>query len=373
MKGTIRNRGTERMPNYQVLWWIKDPATGKRAQRTKMGFKTKKAAQAHLSKQLVDVDEHRFVDRSKKTFREYADGWIEARSRRVRTQTAAGYASALKHATDAFGAKPLQQVDRVDVERIVRALVAAGRTRRTVSFVLFVVRSVLEEALHEGLISRNPAVRVEATGAPSRTRDSMAPAELALMYRHLTDDRLHALWLLTLAGMRRSEVMGLRWSHVDLAACTLTVAESRVDVTGGTESNDPKTRRGLRTISVPDDMLTALRKLREVQAAEFGFEQVRSGFLAIDEGGEPYRAERWSNAWLRHCREAGVRPCTLHAARHTSVTTMRRAGVPDHVIAQWHGHDEVVMRRTYTHVQQDELASAGRALSAALQGRDVAR
>ena len=53
--------------------------------------------------------------------------------------------------------------------------------------------------------------------------------------------------------------------------------------------------------------------------------------------------------WRQHCEAAGVRPVTLHGARHTSVTAMRKAGVPDDVVAAWHGHDKVVMRRTYSH------------------------
>jgi integrase len=75
------------------------------------------------------------------------------------------------------------------------------------------------------------------------------------------------------------------------------------------------------------------------------------------------RSERWSDRWRGHCGEAGVRALTLHAARRTSVTLMRAAGVPDHVVAAWHGHDDVVMRRTYSHPDVAGLAAAGATLS----------
>lgn len=65
-------------------------------------------------------------------------------------------------------------------------------------------------------------------------------------------------------------------------------------------------------------------------------------------------------------KAAGVAEFTLHEARHTSVTAMRDAGVPDHVIAQWHGHSEAIMKDTYSHALDAGLAKAGAALAKAL-------
>jgi integrase len=68
------------------------------------------------------------------------------------------------------------------------------------------------------------------------------------------------------------------------------------------------------------------------------------------------------------CKAAGVRPVTLHAARHSSVTAMRDAGVPDHVLAAWHGHDAYIMRKVYSHAQAEGLAAAGLAMEQLLTG-----
>jgi hypothetical protein len=81
------------------------------------------------------------------------------------------------------------------------------------------------------------------------------------------------------------------------------------------------------------------------------------------------RPERWSDEWRQLCRAAGVSPVTLHTARHSSVTAMRAAGVADDVVAKWHGHDETIMRRTYTHPDTDALAAAGQALADVLGGK----
>jgi len=68
------------------------------------------------------------------------------------------------------------------------------------------------------------------------------------------------------------------------------------------------------------------------------------------------------------CRAPVSDPVTLHAARRSSVTAMRDAGVPDHDVAACHGHDEVVMRRSHSHAGQDGLAAAGQTLADVLGG-----
>jgi integrase len=343
----------------------KDPKTGKRRQIKLGGFATKTEAESALAALVDQAAKGILPARKKETFKTFAEQWIETRSRKVRADTATGYKSALNHAYAAFGSTPLGEVTRRDVERMTHKLTDAGRSQRHLSFVLFVVRSVFEDALHDGLIARNPAARVDAVGRPPKGREALSSADMVRLRAHVAFDRLYACWLLTLYGLRRSEVMGVKWSDVDLTAGTLAITVGVVADSSGRRSDptDTKTRRGTRTLPLPADVLTALRKLRESQAAEFGFEHVRTGYLAVDELGEPYRPERWSDLWTKLCSAAGVQPVTLHGARHSSVTAMRKAGVPDHMVAAWHGHDEVVMRRTYSHADADGLAAAGAALA----------
>lgn len=162
--------------------------------------------------------------------------------------------------------------------------------------------------------------------------------------------------------------MGLRWTDCDLESNLLTIVGGRVLVDGHrTVVGQPKTERGRRVLPMPADLVRALRELRNKQTERFGGEQADAGFLVIDELGAPMRPDRWSDLWRKHCRAAEVPEVTLHAARHSSVTAMRDLGVPDHIVAAWHGHDEYVMRRTYTHAQAEHLSAAAAALSGALQ------
>jgi integrase len=345
---------------------------GRRKQKTTT-WPTLRAAREYVNATKADLARGTYLEPDRQTFASHATAWLERKGRDVRPVTVAGYATVLTHALAAFGTKPLASVTRADIEAVVAKLDAAGRSRRTASLTLFVIRSVLAEALDDGLVVRNVAANVKPSGVKARPRDFLEGAELAKLRVHLASDRLFACWLLTLYGLRRSEVLGLKWTDIDLDNGTLTIARGRVSVDGqrADVTTPPKTARGGRTLPLPPDLLVPLRQLRQAQMEAYGFAQARDGYLAVDEVGEPIRPERWSDLWRRAVRDAGIEPgdreLSLHVARHSSVAALRRAGLPDRVVAEWHGHSEATMINIYgRHVQPNELADAGAALSAAL-------
>lgn len=311
---------------------------------------------------------------SKMPFRDYAEEWLRrvAASPRVRPNTLVSYTTHVNLANAAFGDKALGKITRADIEQLVADYAAKGRSVTSSAYTLRQLRAIFRDAQEDGLITRNPAAKVEAQGRPKVDRDALTPAELRKVREVLrtgketADD--WALWQLTLAGLRRGEVMGLRWNDIDLKAGTVSVRRSRVKTLRGEQIGKPKTRRGERTLYVGEmpELVEALKALRERQLATYGGEQVRTGYLALNDFGEPLGVTRWTKRWYDALEAAGVRRLPLHAARHTAVTMLRNAGVPDYVVAAWAGHDETVMRGVYTHVQEKELRAAGTALASVI-------
>ena len=117
--------------------------------------------------------------------------------------------------------------------------------------------------------------------------------------------------------------------------------------------------------AVMRNVLRSLELMPLVSLEVFGLAQAKDGYVVVNEAGRPMRPESWSRRWRTLCRNTeGVGDGhVLHAARHSTVTFMRNAGVPDHVVAAWHGHDEVIMRRTYSHTHVEQLKSASSALT----------
>ena len=146
-----------------------------------------------------------------------------------------------RHAVRAFGGKRLGDVTRVDVERLAASLDAKGRSARTCSLTLFVVRSILGAALDDGLVVRNVASKVAASGRAARTVRRCPPTIWPRCGR--TSPRPTCIRCGCSAGrLRRSEVLGLRWSDVDMAAGTLTIARGMVPNASGGPADLP-TRR----------------------------------------------------------------------------------------------------------------------------------
>jgi integrase len=133
-------------------------------------------------------------------------------------------------------------------------------------------------------------------------------------------DRLHAVWRLSMYGLRRGEVMGLRWSDIDLDAKTLTVTHARLCINNVIRIEAPKSDNGIRTLPMDDELVAALEDLRRRQAEErlqagrgdaadlerLGWYVRGDAYLAVDTSGYPVHPEWYSAAFQRMAWQAGL-------------------------------------------------------------------
>lgn len=355
---------------YRVVVDAGHHPDGRRRQATRT-VDTLREAKAFIAATRADVERGTFVASDGTTVAEACESFLASKAVKVRAVTLGTYRSSLRHVIDAYGDKRLQSLTRQDVERLRDEMLAEGKSGRTVGLVLLLLRGVLAEALADGRLVRNVAARVAGPSQDPKRRESLTGDEVAKISAAAEGHRLYGCWLLTLFGLRRSEVMGLRWSDIAEDG-TLTVERGRVLVDGHrTEVGRTKTLNGVRTLTLPPHIrkaLATMRTRRDEEMLALGRKVSEEDYIATDETGRPLRPERYSDEWRELCKAAGVRPVVLHAARHSSVSLLRAAGVPGHVIAAWHGHDEVVMRRTYSHVFAEDMAAAGEVLGDVIGG-----
>jgi integrase len=143
-----------------------------------------------------------------------------------------------------------------------------GLSSRTVRLTLGRLSAALEVAVLEGKLARNVARLVKPPEYTPRERETWSRAEVRKFLAKASPDRLYAAWRLTLYGLRRGEVLGLRWSDIDLRARTLTVSQSRVLVEYRVRIEEPKSRNGKRTLPLDIELMTALTALRKRQLDE---------------------------------------------------------------------------------------------------------
>ena len=371
---------------YRLVVDIGTDDQGRRKQITRT-FDKLKQARAELSRIRHETGLGTYVKPSRETVDAYLDSYLKGATRGRRASTTRNYQDALRPVRERLGDRPLQSLTKADIEDLVDWMLTSGRRRggkpgtglsaRSVRLTLGRLTAALEMAILEGKLVRNVAKLVKPPDYTPRERDTWSKTEVRKFIAVTSRDRLHAAWRLSLYGLRRGEVLGLRWSDIDLTAKTLTVSQSRVLVEYKVRLEEPKSRNGHRTLPLDDVLVEALTALRKrqladsaaagatYQAAMASIDWYQGGeYLITDELGMPVHPEWYSDEFGRLLKRAGLRRITLHDSRHTTLTLMEHAGVPISIVSKWAGHyDAAFTQRTYVHASDPDLEQGRRALA----------
>lgn len=252
---------------------------------------------------------------------------------------------------------------------------SAGLGPTTVRNVHVIVKAALRQAVRWQRIARNPAEFVDPP-SPARKRQVKAwPAEVLAEFldrAQADDDRHAALWtFVATTGMRRGEVLGLRWSDLDLEDGSATIVQTIVAVAHAPVVSEPKTDAGHRRVALDAHTVDVLRRHRTTQLEErlrlgAGFTDHGLVFCAVD--GAPLHPERVSREFDRRVERWGLPRIPLHGLRHTWATLAMRAGVPARVVQERLGHSHVsVTLGIYSHVQPGQDAEAAELVAGMLR------
>ena len=224
MRGSTRKRGS----TWTAYWdGPADPETRERKQRSKGGFRTQKAAQAHLATVIVQTNEGGYVEPSKQPLARFVmDEWLPGVRATVRPNTWHAPTSACCVSTSLrrdVGALPLRSLTGGHLNALYAEMERDGLSVNTRRLLHSTLHRALRDAVRWGKLSRNPAASADPPSA-SRTRvESWSPQELRRFLEHVRGDRLYALWrLAATTGMRRGELLGISHQTLDLDSARLT-------------------------------------------------------------------------------------------------------------------------------------------------------
>lgn len=338
----------------------------KRKQTRRRGFKTRKAAQAELTRVLGTLDQQSYVAPQNLTLREFLEvTWLPAIEHTVKPLTFQGYRRALKRHVIGrpIGAMKLQQVDGPALNAHY-ALLLAGTDEyqplgaKSVRNIATILHRAFKDAMRWQAVARNP---VDASDPP-RPADhpEMTTWTFAQLDQFLETAREHrhsALWwVLGTTGMRRGEALGLRWSDIDLDAGEIKVQRALVTGDGGKLWSSPKTKAGRRTVSIDDDTVAVLRTHKARQNQEklaLGAGYQDDDLVTAQPDGQTISPARATEQFGRLLRRAGLPHIRLHDLRHTYATLALEAGVNPKVVQENLGHSHVsVTLGIYSHVKK---------------------
>jgi len=351
---------------------------GRRARKHFFGA-TAEAVREQLDRAKQDRRQGLPVANDRQTIGGFIAHWLEHTIKpSVRPRTYQSYELLARlHIVPDLGKLPLVKLTPEHVEGLLARKLKTGLASQTVRHVRTVLRRALAQALKRGNVVRNVATMVDPPRLERRRQGHVLDAEQARTLLAAADgDRLMAP-LLTLAltlGARRGELLGLRWSDLDVETGRVSIQQSIQRYKGtGLQATDPKTERSRRTLNLPQGCIRALRTWRAHQAEQrlaAGSEWADLGYIFTTPVGTPVDPRNLHRKFKALLATAGLPQATrFHDLRHACATYLLSQGLSLRTIADLLGHSSIsVTSDVYAHVAPQMLEDAARKMDALLDG-----
>src|SRR5262249_27868782 len=324
-QGHVRKRG-------KGSWEIKfdlgtNPVTGKRETRYHSFKGSRKEARAELVRSSAEAIKGVYVDASGETISQFLDGWDrDFASHHVSLKTIERYRQLIANQIKPhLGAMPVQKVKPIHLNALYSKLKESGGidgaplAALTVGHVHRLLRRVFGHAVQWGVIIQNPAAVVHPTRVQQGEIEIIREDEIKLVLNTLRSRNLPLYTIATVAlatGLRRGELIALRWKDIDLDGGKLRVEQSLEQTKAGLRFKPPKSKHGRRTITIPPAVVADLRahwKATQEQRLTFGIGRSTSTDLVFTMwDGSPRKPKALTNEWLRASLGTG-RAINLHA------------------------------------------------------------
>lgn len=377
---------TRRGPNqYQIQWEIgRDPETGKRRTISERFHGTRKAALERFVERQRDLNNGVGRERPDVTLRELAADWIaHKQSQGRRAATLRGYEEMLRDfILPRLGPIKVRELTVLDVQRAVHHWTTQprkdGRTDRetvsprTVQYAYRTLSTMLKQAMRWQIVSQNVAELVESPSVP-RPERSWWSAEQAAQFLGVAQDHMHGIVfaLALLTGLRKGELLGLRWQDVDWDANMLTIRQKQ-DHRHPRTFDAPKSDAGYRTIGLDEETMQLLRAHQTAQKRQrlIAGEAYQDWGLVCATGiGTPLLPSNVRREFNKLIAKANVPKIRFHDLRHTHGSLLRAAGADFRVIANRLGHAQVSFTiQTYTHASTDAQVPSASAVAKSVLG-----
>ncbi len=340
--------------------------------------RNKKAAEKRLVGVLAQLHAGTFREPTKIFFRDFAERWlVQYVEGAVKPSTLRTYRWLLsKHLVPAFGSSKLTDLTAEHVQRFTAEKLKSGLSPKTVRHLLVVLKHMLKHAKKWGYLRYNPADDVEAPRVESREMDALTPEELRRLFQ-AADEPYRTLFLCAaLTGMRRGELLGLRWGDVDWHQGRIYVHQTlfkrtRQEAGQGTPwlFQTPKSRASRRAIVMSPALKEALEFHRLTCPAS------PHDLVFCKSNGAPMDAELMVRREFQPAlTRAGLRHIRFHDLRHTYASLLIAQGAHVRFIQDQLGHSSVTTSlNTYGHLLPGSQPDVGVKLDQQVFGASLAR
>jgi integrase len=391
MRGTIQKKGRKW---YAVVYDGVNPATGEYRRRWVQAGTRRGDAEKLLAELVKRAHRGETVVSEKLTLGQYlTERWLPVQESRLRKSSFDSYRRNIElHVLPALGKRQLDRLAPEDIDMFYAALLKNGRNKRpgekgpakglapkTVHNIHVILNKALSDAARKGTIVRNVVALADAPSLQARKRPEIRAWQVDQLVAFLDAIASHrmapAYYFAAHTGMRRGEVLGVRWRDLALDAGRISVRQALVSVAYEVSVSDVKTGTSRRTIDIDDDVVQVLRDWHKTRTEECdGVEPAADALVFVKADGTSMHPDIFSQVFGRTVAKLDVPTISLHDLRHTHATLLLKAGVHVKVVSERLGHANVAFTmNVYQHVLPGMQAEAAEAFSQLLHNERARR
>ncbi len=371
-EGNIRKRKDGRWEGRYTAGF--DPATGKQVFKNVLG-KTQNEVKEKLKKALEESQKLDFTRTGKYTVSQWMEEWFEnvckIKVRPSSHQTYRGYID--HHIVPYIGKIPIEKLSTMDLQKLCRKLMDKGRVERieskkqlkglgpkTVRNVMQVISSAMDFAVAQKIITENPCKAVELPKVEKQEMQTIPTEQLQAFLTEAKASGVYEMYYIELStGLRRGELLGLKWSDIDWNNAVITVRRQVARVNGEITEAPLKTKNSYRRVSISPQAIEVLK----IQNAK-----TNSDYVFPSPTGGPISPDSVNNMLKRVLARAGIPKVRFHDLRHTFATVALQNGVDIKTVSSILGHFSAGFTLdTYAHVttaaQKEAAMTMGNVLS----------
>ena len=378
----------ERSPgSFEIRYSLgTDPATGKRRIATSTVNGTRKDADKELRRLLRTLDTGEHVDPTRMTVKQWLASWLASVREEVSPKSHERYTEIVANfLTPELGALAITKLAPSHIQAAYTKWATEGRcdgkpgglSPRTRRHIHRILEAALGRAVEQQVLARNPAdaFKKRLPKVDRKEMTTLTMEQSARLLEAIQHNRVYWPVLLALAtGMRRGEILALRWRNIDLERGTVRVVESLEQTKAGLRFKAPKTEK-TRAITLPAFGVEELRRLKRQQAEELlalGIRQTGQTLACARLDGSPLPPRSLTHEYCRVARRVTDGPrVRFHDLRHSHATQLLLAGIHPKVAQERLGHSSItVTLDLYSHVtdtmQEDAATRLDKAFRSAI-------
>lgn len=338
-------------------------SNGKSIRKTATG-KTKTEVKEKLKKLENDFNRQSRLCSDNPTVSDYTKSYLKQKQISLAVTTLRKYEQLAErhiyHHT--LGNMNIKDVKRINIQNyIYEKATHQNLANESIKDILKIIRPVFEEALDNHLIEETPYRKITLPKKEKKPATVLSKEELERLLATLSSHPYYPYILLCCStGIRRQELLGLCWEHVDFIKNTIKIEQTVV--LAGSElviKKEGKTKGSLRTLQFPSSLSDMLLKEKEAATCEF--------LIPNSEGTGPVRPDTFSSTYRRLCNNAKISHAGLHCLRHTFASILVNEGIALPLVQKALGHSDLSMTLHYTHAMADQTQEVSNTMNTYFQ------